>query len=271
LFIASIQSMTAEPTLTTCSSSTMKWLEIPLSTSEMRTHWPSKYVRMTPEELGVVTKAMGVHSGVLLQHFADSHVDNQLEGPHVTEIWWLWNSSEAFDKFQELSLSPGGYLHSLSINQMSSKTLVPFNGSYFGIDADILATKPGDFVSIIRHRTSSEQKWRDFFRKYVLEGFIRNTTVLQIWGASFEDPGQGTYLTLISHHETLESAISTSKSYQKVVDVDLSKLFKPFDRLYALAPCKYSIYKISAVIHRNADGRSFVATSSAITTHGSVY
>lgn len=248
----------------------MKWLEIPLSATDVSTHWPSKYLRMTQEELSVVTKAMEVHSGVLLQQVTDKHLDTQ-EGPHVAEIWWLWNSSEAFDEFQALSLSPGGYLHSLSINHMSSKTLVPFNGSYFGIDAGILATRPGDYLSIIRHRTSSTQKWRDFFRKHVLEEFARNTTLVQIWGASFEDPDQGAYLTLISHHETLESAISTSKSYQQVVDVNLSKSFKPFDRLYALAPCKYSIYQISAVIHRNADGDSFVATSSITTPGLSVY
>jgi hypothetical protein len=214
----------------------MKWVEIPVAHSDL---WSEKYSRMTAEEVDFITRTMGVHSGIILKQIAP-----RVDMPFVSELWWVENSSDRFDTFQASNLAPGGYLNSLSVSHISSKTLYRFNGSYFGVDSDLLRTRPGDYITVFRHRTSSVEKWKEFFRNEILEHLVRNGT-LQIWCGTYEDREQGTYLTIVSHHQTLTSAEFSAQFYQQVVNIDLSKTYQPFDRLYALAPCRSNVYEVS--------------------------
>ena len=164
-------------------------------------------------------------------------------------------------------MSPGNHLHSADLRgelSLSSQSSVLYNMSYYAgwNIANVYAHstsypyRPGDVLSISKHRSTSFVKYCQYLNEFVVERWMRRGLVHLMAGtmsdklgssvilvALFSGGADGTSASTGTGTGTGSTAVAFATWYKDLVN---NQLCKANTRSFALAPCVSHAYRIAA-------------------------
>jgi len=219
-------------------------------------------------------KARNVHTTLYLQHYTppiETGAGNTAK-PNPTsvgavdvntfyELSFVSDGGEQFRKFQTHAQLEGNYLHSADLKgeiALSSTVDFLYNMSFFAgwslahlmdsaSGAATYTYRPGDVLSVSKHRSTSFLKYCQYISEHVVEKWARRGLVHLMAGTMSDKLGSSVLLVAVFVESTEKSgAAEFSAWYKDLVNNQLSRLYKANSRSFALAPCVSHAYQVTA-------------------------